>query len=129
MSRPTVARLISIAQAMVSGRLDLAPVCLAPLDAAPNGDVGLIEAYKRLGGYETRRDAKAFTARTDYWRPYRGVAKHLLWAWLFIDRARDAAPGQPETRPLRSYRAVIILSEESPRRLSKTAKERPSSVG
>ena len=122
MSRPKVAHLISIAEAMVSGRLDLARVCAAPLDAAraellavrgigpwtaelvllyavgamdafPTGDVGLMEAHKRLGGYETRMDSKAFTAHAERWRPYRGVATHLLWAWLHIDRARDAATG------------------------------------
>jgi hypothetical protein len=108
--------------AMVSGRLDLARVCAAPLDEAraellavrgigpwtaelvllyavgamdafPTGDVGLMEAHKRLGGCGIRMDSKAFTAHAERWRPYRGVATHLLWAWLHIDRARDAAPG------------------------------------
>jgi DNA-3-methyladenine glycosylase II len=122
MSRPKVAHLISIAQAMVSGQLNLDRVCAAPLDEAraellavrgigpwtaelfllyavgapdafPTSDVGLMEAHKRLGGYEPRLDSKAFTALGDGWRPYRGVAAHLLWGWLHVDRARDAAPG------------------------------------
>ncbi|MFN7165218.1 MAG: DNA-3-methyladenine glycosylase family protein [Hyphomonas sp.] len=121
MSRPKVAHLISIAEAMVSGRLDLARVCAATLDEAraellsvrgigpwtaelvllyaagaldafPTGDVGLMEAHKRLGGYEPRLDAKAFTAHAERWRPHRGVATHLLWGWLHVDRARDTAP-------------------------------------
>jgi DNA-3-methyladenine glycosylase II len=121
MSRPKVAHLISIAEAMVSGRLDLARVCAAPpdearaellavrgigpwtaelvllyaagaLDAFPNADVGLMEAHKRLGAYDTRMTAKAFTAHAERWRPYRGVAAHLLWSWLHVDRARDTAP-------------------------------------
>ncbi len=121
MSRPKVAHLISIAEAMVSGQLDLARVCAAPLDegraellavrgigpwtaelvllyavgamdAFPTGDVGLTEAHKRLGGYEIRLDSKAFTAHAERWRPYRGVATHLLWGWLHVDRARDPAP-------------------------------------
>lgn len=122
MSRPKVAHLISIAEAMVSGRLDLARVCAAPLDEAraellavrgigpwtaelvllyaagaldafPTGDVGLMEAHKRLGAYEPRLNAKAFTAHAERWRPYRGVATHLLWGWLHVDRARSPAPG------------------------------------
>ncbi|MDP3459037.1 MAG: DNA-3-methyladenine glycosylase 2 family protein [Hyphomonas sp.] len=121
MSRPKVAHLVSIAEAMASGRLDLARVCAAPLDDAraellavrgigpwtaelvllyaagavdafPTADVGLMEAHKRLGQYETRMDSKAFTAHAERWRPYRGVATHLLWGWLHVDRARDAAP-------------------------------------
>lgn len=121
MSRPKVAHLISIAEAMVSSRLDLARVCAAPLDEAraellavrgigpwtaelvllyavgavdafPAADVGLMEAHKRLGNYEIRMDSKAFTAHAERWRPYRGVATHLLWGWLHVDRARDPAP-------------------------------------
>jgi len=122
MSRPKVAHLISIAEAMVSGQLNLARVCAAPLDEArkellsvrgigpwtaelfllyavgamdafPVADVGLMEAHKRLGAYEIRMDSKAFTAHADRWRPFRGVAAHLLWGWLHVDRARDPAPG------------------------------------
>lgn len=121
MSRPKVAHLYSIAGAMVSGQLDLARVCAAPMDegraellsvrgigpwtaelvllyaagamdAFPTGDVGLMEAHKRLGNYEIRMDSKAFSAHAERWRPYRGVATHLLWGWLHVDRARGAAP-------------------------------------
>lgn len=121
MSRPKVAHLYSIAQAMADGSLDLARVCAAPLeearsellavrgigpwtaelfllyavgamDAFPAGDVALIEAHKRLGGYDPRMVSKAFTAHAETWRPWRGVAAHLLWGWLHVDRARAAAP-------------------------------------
>lgn len=121
MSRPKVAHLISIAEAMASGQLDLARVCAAPLDGAraellavrgigpwtaelvllyaagamdafPVGDVGLMAAHHKLGGYETRMESKAFTAHAESWRPHRGVAAHLLWGWLHVDRARTAAP-------------------------------------
>ena len=124
MSRPKVAHLRSIAQAMVSGELDLARVCAAPLDAArtellavrgigpwtaelfllyavgamdafPTADVGLMEAHKRLGTYKPRMTAKAFTTHAEGWRPYRGVAAHLLWRWLHVDRARASALGRP----------------------------------
>lgn len=121
MSRPKVAHLTSIAEAMVSGELNLARVCAAPLedarrelvavrgigpwtaelfllyavgatDAFPTADVGLMEAYRQLAGHETRMPAKAFTALAEGWRPYRGVATHLLWGWLNAQRAGESAP-------------------------------------
>lgn len=121
LSRPKIAHLISIAEAMVTGELDLARVCAADLDSAraelvsvrgigpwtaelfllyavgamdafPVADVGLMEAHRQLGQYETRMESKAFTLHADIWRPHRGVAAHLLWGWLNAERARDAAP-------------------------------------
>ncbi len=121
LSRPKVAHLTSIAQAMVTGELNLTRVCAADLDTAraelvavrgigpwtaelfllyavgamdafPIADVGLMEAHKQLGGYETRMESKLFTQHAEIWRPHRGVAAHLLWGWLNAERARDAAP-------------------------------------
>lgn len=118
-SRPKVGHLTSIAELLVTGKLNLARVCAAPLDEArhellavrgigpwtvelfllyatgamdafPVGDVGLMEAHKLLSGHETRMDIKAFTAHADAWRPHRGVAAHLLWAWLHVHRAGRA---------------------------------------
>lgn len=51
------------------------------LDAFPAGDVGLIEAHKRLSGLDERLTAKAFTTCAENWRPYRAVAAHLLYDW------------------------------------------------
>lgn len=121
LSRPKVAHLTSIAEAMVSGELNLGRVCAADLDSAraelisvrgigpwtaelfllyavgamdafPVADVGLMEAHRQLGGYETRMESKQFTAHAEIWRPHRGVAAHLLWGWLNAERARSAAP-------------------------------------
>lgn len=118
-SRPKVGHLVSIAEAIVSGQLNLACVCAANLDDArrelvsvkgigpwtaelfllystgamdafPVGDVGLLEAHRRLSGVETRMEIKEFTNLAETWRPYRGVAAHLLWDWLHLDRAGAA---------------------------------------
>ena len=62
------------------------------MDAFPTADVGLMEAHKRLGAYKIRMKSKAFTAHAECWRPFRGVAAHLLWGWLHVDRARGSAP-------------------------------------
>ena len=119
-SRPKVGHLTSIAQSLVTGTLSLPRVCTAPLDDArrelvavkgigpwtaelfllyatgamdafPVGDVGLMEAHRLLAAHETRMDIKAFTQHAEAWRPNRGVAAHLLWAWLHVHRG-DAAP-------------------------------------
>jgi len=59
------------------------------LDAFPHGDIGLIESYRLLSDAEERHDLKAFSDLAENWRPYRGVAAHLLWDW--INQMRDKA--------------------------------------
>lgn len=59
---------------------------LGHLDAFPHGDVGLMEAHKRLTGIGERLDSKAFSAAAELWRPYRAVAAHLLYDWLHFVR-------------------------------------------
>lgn len=61
---------------------------LGHLDAFPHGDVGLIEAYRKLSGAEQRLEAKIFSAQAEAWRPYRAVAAHLLYDWLNAGRNR-----------------------------------------
>lgn len=117
LSRPKVSHLNTIAEAVVTGVLNLERVCRSELDIArreliavrgigpwtaelfllncvgamdafPPGDVGLMEAYKRLSDSETRMEIKAFTAHAQLWQPYRGVAAHILWGWLNDMRSR-----------------------------------------
>ncbi len=53
--------------------------CEGRLDVFPGGDVALQEAMRWADRAETRpREAEAYR-RADLWRPYRGVAAHLLW--------------------------------------------------
>jgi DNA-3-methyladenine glycosylase II len=56
-------------------------LCEGRTDVFPGGDVALQEAIKWADGAEVRPDTKAAYARAEIWRPYRGVATHLLWAW------------------------------------------------
>jgi DNA-3-methyladenine glycosylase II len=56
-------------------------LCEGRTDVFPGGDVALQEAIKWADGTETRPDTKAAYARAEVWRPWRGVATHLLWAW------------------------------------------------
>jgi len=121
LSRPKLSHMASIASAMEEGRLDLARIAAAEVEAAraellavkgigpwtadlyllyaagkmdafPHGDAALMEAHRRLGGYEKRLSNKEFSAHAEGWRPHRGVAAHLLWGWVNAERAKQGIP-------------------------------------
>ncbi|MEL6324174.1 MAG: DNA-3-methyladenine glycosylase 2 family protein [Pseudomonadota bacterium] len=121
LSRPKIRHLKSVAGAILAGDLDLDRVATAEMgaardellcvkgigpwtaelfllyargepDAFPVADLGLMEAHKRLSGAETRMDRAAFTSHAEAWRPWRGVAAHLLWGWLNAERDKASGP-------------------------------------
>ncbi|KMO38098.1 Fe-S cluster assembly protein HesB [Methylobacterium tarhaniae] len=69
--------------------------CLGHPDAFPAGDLALQEAARLADGLETRPSAAALTARAEAWRPWRGVAAKVLWAYYRVAKARDGAPLTP----------------------------------
>lgn len=118
LSRPKIAHMRAIAGAIAGGELDPAAVIRQPadearsalisvrgigpwtadlfllyagglLDAFPTGDVGLMESHRLLSGADTRPDRAALSAEAESWRPYRGVAAHLLWGYINALRLRD----------------------------------------
>lgn len=119
LSRPKIGHLKSIATAVDTGALDLTRVYHAEIEAAraellavkgigpwtadlfllycgrldafPIADVGLMEAYRQLSGHEERYASKAFTELAEAWRPWRGVAAHLLWGWINAERAKASS--------------------------------------
>jgi DNA-3-methyladenine glycosylase II len=111
LSRPKIAHLRSIATAIEDGslnfrrlekksdddaRAELVAVkgigpwtadvylmfCLGRWDVFPHADIGLSEAYKMISGERKRHPPKKFLKTGNRWRPYRGVAAHLLWAYI-----------------------------------------------
>lgn len=50
-------------------------------DIFPAGDLALQEGLRLAEKAERRLGAKALYARAEGWKPYRGVAAHLLWAY------------------------------------------------
>ena len=66
--------------------------CEGRLDVFPGGDVALQEAMRWADKAEARPDEKAAYARAEIWRPYRGVAAHLLWACYGAVRRGEIAP-------------------------------------
>lgn len=55
--------------------------CEGRLDFFPAGDVALQEGLRLADQAEARLTEKALSARAEPWRPHRGVAAHLLWAY------------------------------------------------
>lgn len=62
--------------------------CEGRIDIWPPGDVALLGAWRaaRLRGPEP--DMKALDARAAKWRPYRGIAAHILWTYYAHLRGR-----------------------------------------
>jgi DNA-3-methyladenine glycosylase II len=68
--------------------------CLGHADAWPAGDLALQEAARMALGLRRRPDAKQMAKLAEPWRPWRGVAAHLLWAYYHAVKRRDGAPVQ-----------------------------------
>ena len=58
--------------------------CLGHPDAFPAGDLALQEAARMALRLRSRPDAKKLAAIAERWRPVRGVAARLLWAWYGV---------------------------------------------
>lgn len=66
--------------------------CLGNADAWPAGDLALQEAARIAFNLRKRPDAKAMVKLAEIWRPWRGVAAHLLWAYYHAVKRREGAP-------------------------------------
>jgi len=58
--------------------------CLGHPDAWPVGDLALQEAARLAHGWEARPSAKQMEALGEKWRPHRGAAARLLWAYYKV---------------------------------------------
>jgi DNA-3-methyladenine glycosylase II len=70
-------------------------MCEGRTDAFPAGDLALQEAWREAAGLQTRPAEKALRAMAEPWRPWRGVAAHLLWADYVARRPPKTAPPHP----------------------------------
>jgi DNA-3-methyladenine glycosylase II len=69
--------------------------CLGHADAFPAGDLAVQEAARIAFDLRKRPDAKALTKMAEAWRPWRGVAAHLLWAYYHVVKRREGISLQP----------------------------------
>ena len=79
--------------------------CLGNADAWPAGDLAVQEAVRLALGLKKRPDAKAMIKLAEPWRPWRGVAAHLFWAYYHVVKRREgvlveatAKPGWPAVK-------------------------------
>ncbi len=72
--------------------------CLGHADAFPAGDLAVQESARIALGLRKRPDAKALAKLAESWRPWRGVAAHLFWAYYHAVKKRDVMPVQANGR-------------------------------
>jgi DNA-3-methyladenine glycosylase II len=121
LSAPKIRALKEIAKAIASGRLDCESLpglpaeaahaalcavhgigpwsadiyllfCLGHPDAWPAGDLALQEAARLAFALPERPSPKEAIALAEVWRPWRGIAARLLWAYYRAAKKRDATP-------------------------------------
>lgn len=63
--------------------------CLGHADAFPAGDLAVQEAARIALNLRKRPDAKQLARIAEAWRPWRGVAAHLMWAYYHVVKKRD----------------------------------------
>jgi DNA-3-methyladenine glycosylase II len=72
--------------------------CLGHADAWPAGDLALQEAARLALALGSRPDARTMIELADSWRPWRGVAAHLLWTYYRAVKRRDPVPLQADVQ-------------------------------
>jgi DNA-3-methyladenine glycosylase II len=78
--------------------------CLGHADAFPAGDLAVQEAVRIAFNLRKRPDAKALHKIAEAWRPWRGVAAHLFWAYYHVVKRREGISLQakkPAAKPRR----------------------------
>jgi DNA-3-methyladenine glycosylase II len=74
--------------------------CLGHGDAWPAGDVALQEAVKVGLGLTMRPTSKQMAPLADPWRPLRGAAAHLWWAYYKIIKNREGVIAEQAVKKL-----------------------------
>jgi DNA-3-methyladenine glycosylase II len=72
--------------------------CLGHADAFPAGDLAVQESARLALRLSKRPDVKQLAKIAEAWRPWRGVAAHLLWAYYHAVKKRDVVPVQPKAK-------------------------------
>jgi DNA-3-methyladenine glycosylase II len=75
--------------------------CMGHADAWPAGDLALQEAVRVALGLKARPTVKEMAVIADGWRPHRGAAAHLFWAYYRVTKRPgfDALPPDVDAKP------------------------------
>ncbi len=100
--------------------------CLGHADAWPAGDLALQESARIAFGLEARPTTKEMIVIGDTWRPFRGVAAHLLWAYYHVVKRREGAPvpdkPSPAGKQVKAAAAAKTLKSSKSRSAKKKVK-------
>lgn len=72
--------------------------CLGHADAFPAGDLAVQEATRIALNLRKRPDPKALHKIAEAWRPWRGVAAHLMWAYYHVVKRREGISLETATK-------------------------------
>jgi DNA-3-methyladenine glycosylase II len=100
--------------------------CLGHADAWPAGDLALQESARIALGLAERPSAKQMAAIGDAWRPWRGVAAHLLWAYYHVVKRREGVAVEAKPKPAAAKPAARTSARKA-KRNGRT--RRPGAVG
>src|SRR6202171_5936584 len=82
--------------------------CLGPGDAWPAGDLAVQEAVKMGLGLKTRPTAKQMAPLAEPWRPLRGAAAHLWWAYYRAMKKREGViAGQQKAEDILKTKSAV----------------------
>jgi DNA-3-methyladenine glycosylase II len=73
--------------------------CLGHADAFPSGDLAVQEAAKIALGLRKRPSPDRLTKIAEAWRPWRGVAAHLMWAYYHVVKRREGISLETKAKP------------------------------
>ena len=93
--------------------------CLGHADAFPSGDLAVQESARIAFGLRKRPDPKALTKLAEAWRPWRGVAAHLLWAYYHAVKRREGislAPGAEKKKPAKTAKKTTTKKKAKKRK-------------
>ena len=111
--------------------------CLGHADAWPAGDLALQESARIAFNLKARPTTKEMITIGDAWRPFRGVAAHLLWAYYHVVKRREGAPVPDKPSPAKKQIQVASAKKSNPNNKSNPKRkvkrngrtERTKSVG
>jgi DNA-3-methyladenine glycosylase II len=98
--------------------------CLGHADAFPAGDLAVQEAARIALALRERPDAKQLTKIAEAWRPWRGVAAHLMWAYYHAVKKRDVVPVGTTVKMTRTKKTPA--KKTAPRKSAKKAATKPA---
>lgn len=96
--------------------------CLGHADAFPAGDLAVQESARIAFNLRKRPNAKTLAKLAEAWRPWRGVAAHLLWAYYHAVKRREGVSLEPAAQKKKP-------AKTTKKKAKKKAKKRKSGNG